>query len=135
MTMCRILFTLTVFAIVGCSGPIGEDFRDVDSIGKSETWKDWVVVGRFGPEGPFELAEFKECEYSEACSFSHNGQSHTSNCNSSRRSSSWGRARSWPWVILSTRTEKSLRRDSAEKTYSTMRHPCFFNCSAIKIPW
>ena len=79
MTMCRILFTLTVFAIVGCSGPIGEDFRDVDSIGKSETWQDWVVVGRFGPEGPFELAEFKECEYSEACSFSHNGQSHTYN--------------------------------------------------------
>ena len=70
---------LAVFAVVGCSNPIGEEFRDVDSIGMSETWKDWIVVGRFGPTGPFELVEFKECEYSEPCSFSHNGQGHTYN--------------------------------------------------------
>ncbi len=79
MTMRRFLFTLTVIAIVGCSGPIGEDFRDVDTIGMSETWKDWLVVGRFGPEGPFELVDFKQCEYSEPCSFSHDGQAHTYN--------------------------------------------------------
>ena len=79
MTMHRYVFTFAVLAIVGCSGPIGEDFTDVDSIGMSKTWKDWVVVGRFGPEGPFELVELKECDYSEACNFSHNGQSHTYN--------------------------------------------------------
>ena len=79
MTMRRFLFTLTVIAIVGCSGPIGEDFRDVDTISMSETWKDWLVVGRFGPEGPFELVDFKQCEYSEPCSFSHDGQGHTYN--------------------------------------------------------
>ena len=70
---------LAVSTVVGCSNPIGEDFRDVDSIGLSETWKDWVVVGRFGPTGPFELVEVKECEFSEPCSFSHGGQGHTYN--------------------------------------------------------
>ncbi len=70
---------LAVFAVIACSTPIGEDFRDVDSIGMSETWKEWVVVGKFGPKGPFELVEFKECESSEPCSFSHNGQAHTYN--------------------------------------------------------
>ncbi len=68
---------LAVFALTGCSNPIGEDFRDVDSIGMSETWKEWIVVGSFGPKGPFELVAFKECEYSEPCSFSHGGQGHT----------------------------------------------------------
>lgn len=79
MIMRRLVCTFAVFAVVGCSGPIGEEFRDVDSIGMSETWKEWVVVGRFGPEGPFELVEFKECGYSEPCSFSHEGQGHTYN--------------------------------------------------------
>ncbi len=73
------LSILTLLAVVGCSNPIGEDFRDVDSIGMSESWKDWVVVGRFGPEGPFELVEFKECDWSEACNFSHAGTGHTYN--------------------------------------------------------
>jgi hypothetical protein len=63
--------------VAGCSNPIGEKFRDVDSIGMSETWRDWIVVGRFGPMGPFELVEFKECAYSEPCSFSHDGQGHS----------------------------------------------------------
>ncbi len=79
MIMRRTVCTLAVFAVVACSGPIGEEFRDVDSIGMSETWKDWVVVGRFGPKGPFELVEFKECDYSEPCSFSHEAQGHTYN--------------------------------------------------------
>ena len=35
------------------------------------------MVGSFGPTGPFELVEFKECEYSEPCSFSHAAQGHT----------------------------------------------------------
>ncbi len=72
-------YILAVFCVVGCSNPIGEEFRDVDSIGMSETWKDWIVVGRFGAKGPFELVEFKECEFSEPCNFSHNGQGHTYN--------------------------------------------------------
>jgi hypothetical protein len=72
-----IFSAIAVISITACSSPIGEEFRDVDSIGMSETWKDWVVVGRFGPKGPFELAEFKECDYNEPCSFSHDGQGHT----------------------------------------------------------
>ena len=43
----------------------------------SNTWEDWVVVGRFGPSGPFTLVDIKECDWSEACSFSHEGQGHT----------------------------------------------------------
>ncbi len=70
---------LAVLTAVACSGPVGEKFRDVDSIGMSETWNDWVVVGRFGPSGPFRLVEFKECDWSEPCSFSHDGQGHTYN--------------------------------------------------------
>ena len=70
---------LTLLTVAACSGPIGEKFRDVDSIGMSDTWNDWVVVGRFGPSGPFKLVEFKECDWSEACSFSHDGQGHTYN--------------------------------------------------------
>jgi hypothetical protein len=63
--------------ISGCSDPIGEEFQDVDAIGMSRTWDDWVIVGRFGPNGPFELTDFKECDYSEPCSFSHDGMGHT----------------------------------------------------------
>ena len=78
MTVMRHIALVTTLAvIVACSGPVGEDFRDVDSIGMSETWRDWVVVGRFGPQGPFELVEYKVCDYSEPCNFSHNGQGHT----------------------------------------------------------
>lgn len=65
--------------IVGCSGPIGEEFKDVDAIGLSETWRDWVVVGRFGPKGPFELVDMRTCDISEPCSFSHEGQGHSYN--------------------------------------------------------
>jgi len=76
--MHRTLLALSTF-IMGCSGPIGEEFRDVDSIGFSETWRDWVVVGRFGPRGPFKLVDMKTCDVSEPCSFSHEGQGHTYN--------------------------------------------------------
>ena len=74
----RTLVLLSVL-IAGCSGPIGEEFEDVDAIGLSETWQDWVVVGRFGPKGPFELVEIKTCDVNAPCSFSHQGQAHTYN--------------------------------------------------------
>jgi hypothetical protein len=72
-----VAIVIALSCISACSGPIGEKFQDVNSIGMSKTWDDWVIVGRFGPNGPFELVEFKECEYSEPCSFSHDGTSHT----------------------------------------------------------
>jgi len=72
-----VLALISCAGVVACYGPIGEEFQDVDAIGMSETWKDWVIVGRFGPNGPFELVDFKECEYSEPCSFSHDGTGHT----------------------------------------------------------
>jgi hypothetical protein len=75
--MRSICFLIFLIALSGCPGPIGEEFRDVDSIGMSETWSDWVVVGRFGPKGPFALIDYKECDYGEPCNFSHDGQGHT----------------------------------------------------------
>lgn len=60
-----------------CSNPIGEEFQNVEGIESSETWQDWVVVGKFGPAGPFALVEIKSCDVSEPCSFSHDSQSHT----------------------------------------------------------
>ncbi len=74
-----ISYILALISLVGCSNPIGEEFRDVDSIGLSETWNEWVVVGRFGPKGPFILVDYKQCEFSEPCNFSHDGQGHTYN--------------------------------------------------------
>jgi len=75
----RRLSAILVVLIAACSSPIGEHYSDVDAIGLSETWRDWVVVGRFGPTGPFTLVGIKSCEVSEPCSFSHNGQGHTYN--------------------------------------------------------
>jgi hypothetical protein len=72
-----VVILLAGISVAGCSGPIGEEFQDVDAIGMSRTWDDWVIVGRFGPNGPFELAGIKECDYSEPCSFSHAGTAHT----------------------------------------------------------
>lgn len=71
------LVTLVFVSVGGCSNPIGEEFQHIDSIGMSKTWNDWVIVGRFDPNGPFELVEINKCEYSEPCSLSHNGTGHT----------------------------------------------------------
>lgn len=62
-----------------CWSPIGAHYPDADAIAMSRTWKDWVVVGQFGPPGPFTLVDFKECEVNEPCTFSHNGLGHTYN--------------------------------------------------------
>ena len=63
--------------VAACTTPIGEGYTDVDAIGISKTWRDWVVVGKFGPTGPFTLVDIKRCEVSEPCNFSHEGQGHT----------------------------------------------------------
>ncbi|MDH3378670.1 MAG: hypothetical protein OEQ39_17240 [Gammaproteobacteria bacterium] len=73
----RRAIAILMLSLTGCSDPIGEHFSDVDAIGMSETWRDWVIVGRFGPSGPFTLVDFKSCEVDEPCNFSHNGQGHT----------------------------------------------------------
>ncbi len=73
----RFAGVLLVLLMSGCSNPIGKEFQDVDAIESSETWQDWVVVGEFGPTGPFTLVDIKSCDVSEPCSFSHDSQSHT----------------------------------------------------------
>ena len=72
----RINHLVLLLLVTGCSGPIGEDFNDVDAIGASDTWKDWVILGRFGPSGPFELTGISYCDFGESCEFSHDGQPH-----------------------------------------------------------
>ena len=71
--VCIVLIT----AVAGACSPVGEKYADVDDIAMSSSWQDWVVVGRFGASGPFELVEIKYCEVSESCVFSHQGQSHS----------------------------------------------------------
>lgn len=66
-------------AILGCSSPIGNEYKNVDSIVLASEWADWVIVGSFGPPGPFELVEVVHCEVNEPCSWSYKGQSHTYN--------------------------------------------------------
>lgn len=73
----RLGLFLILLPITGFSNPVGEEFADVDAITISNSWNDWVVVGRFGPEGPFHLVDFKSCDHNKACSFSHNGQGQT----------------------------------------------------------
>ena len=63
--------------LISCSDPIGTHYRNVDAVGMAEEWSAWVVVGRFGPLGPFTLTDVMRCKAYEACSFSHNGQGHT----------------------------------------------------------
>lgn len=70
-------FLLLALSLSGCFGPIGEQFNDIDQITLSKSWQDWVVVGRFGPQGPFKLTDVKYCDYNEPCSFTHNGQGHS----------------------------------------------------------
>ena len=71
------LFALLVLAVTACGGPIGERFADVDALAMSTRWNGWVVVGRFGPQGPFRVVDVKRCAVSEPCSFAHQGQGHT----------------------------------------------------------
>ena len=72
------LFALGIaFLVAGCSNPVGNDYTDIDALALSAEWSEWVVVGKFGPKGPFTLTETKFCEANVPCSFSHNGQGHT----------------------------------------------------------
>ena len=73
----RLPLVLLLVFLTACDTRVGEVFRDVDSIGLSETWRGWVVIGRFGPQGPFKVVDVKSCGVSEPCSFSHAGQGHT----------------------------------------------------------
>ena len=68
---------ICALAIVACGGPVGEKFDDIDAILGSKHWSDWVLVGRFGPEGPFRVVDVQRCDVSEPCRFVHEGQSHT----------------------------------------------------------
>ncbi len=79
----RLALIMLWLALHGCADPRGEQYADVDAIGMSETWEDWVIIGSFGAsavdQGPFTLTDIKYCEVSEPCSFSHRGQGHTYN--------------------------------------------------------
>ena len=72
----RLLLSL-VFVLSACSDPVGNSYKDVDALAIAPEWEDWVVVGTFGPKGPFTLMDTKHCEANIACSFSHKGQGHT----------------------------------------------------------
>ena len=67
-------FVLALLA--SCSGPIGNSYPDVDALVMAPEWQDWVVVGAFGPKGPFTLVETQLCEANAPCNFSHIGQGH-----------------------------------------------------------
>ena len=67
---------LIAVLLVGCSSPVGDSYEDVNAIERSDSWTDWVVVGSFGGQGPFELTDVMYCDAGKACSFSHQGQSH-----------------------------------------------------------
>jgi hypothetical protein len=76
----RLLRVLVVAGLILFSpacGPIGDHYEDVDAIGMSESWKEWIILGRFGPQGPYTLMDVKYCEVGRPCNFSHHGQAHT----------------------------------------------------------
>ncbi len=60
-----------------CADPVGNEYRDIDHLAMAEEWRDWVVVGSFGPKGPFTLVSTKLCPANQPCNFSHNRQGHT----------------------------------------------------------
>lgn len=72
--------TYAVFGLVlaaACSDPVGTQYRDLDDLATAEEWQDWVVVGSFGPPGPFMLVNAQFCPANSPCNFSHNRQAHT----------------------------------------------------------
>ena len=71
------LLLLTFLTVSSCSTPIGNEYQDVDDLALAKEWSDWVVVGSFGPEGPFTLVDSKLCDANVPCNFSHDGQGHT----------------------------------------------------------
>jgi len=73
----RVMLFLLCASVSACSNPIGNAYRDIDALALADEWDDWVVVGSFGPEGPFTLTDSKLCSANIACDFSHNGQGHT----------------------------------------------------------
>lgn len=73
----RALAASLIGLLSSCSDPIGNTYEDVDALAFAPEWKEWVVVGSFGPKGPFTLIDTKLCETNIPCSFSHDGQGHT----------------------------------------------------------
>ena len=74
--MRKVALLTLCFCLSSCS-PVGDQYADVDAIGMSDAWRDWIILGRFGGEGPYRLADIKYCEVNEPCNFSHLGQAHT----------------------------------------------------------
>ena len=75
--MRKIALPLVLSLLAACSDPVGNHYRDVDALAIATEWRDWVVVGTFGPDGPFELTNMAHCEANVPCSFAHAGQGHT----------------------------------------------------------
>lgn len=67
---------LVLFSL-SCSSPIGNTYKDIDALALAPEWEEWVVVGSFGPKGPFTLTDTKLCDANVPCSFSQDGQGHT----------------------------------------------------------
>ena len=76
-TVSRILVLSGLTLVSTACGPIGDRYVDVDAIGMSKSWEEWIVLGRFGKQGPFKLMDVKYCEVGKPCNFSHHGQGHT----------------------------------------------------------
>ncbi|MCB1743968.1 MAG: hypothetical protein KDK91_26575 [Gammaproteobacteria bacterium] len=70
-----LLLTIPLMVLIAC-GNDGERYQSFADFMSSPDWGDWQLVGRFGPDGPFELVEVTECEPSAPCRFEHEGQSH-----------------------------------------------------------
>ena len=65
---------LMALALTGCGNAVGtelESFAAIDS-----TFDGWVVMGKFGPDGPFVVTEQIDFEMGESCRFEHGGTPH-----------------------------------------------------------
>ena len=65
---------LMALALTGCGNAVGtelESFAAIDS-----TFDGWVVMGKFGPDGPFVVTEQIDYEMGTACRFEHRGTPH-----------------------------------------------------------
>ena len=65
---------LMALLLPGCGDAVGTELESFAAI--ESTYADWVIMGKFGPDGPFEVTEQIDYEMGASCKFEHRGSAH-----------------------------------------------------------
>ena len=70
------VLVVAALLVIACTGGRSQTFDDFIALEASDTYADWVVMGRFGPDGPFEVAAEIDFDLGEDATFTHVGTPH-----------------------------------------------------------